>query len=812
MDMAKHDQTARAAGEPERHLPPERGCTERVRKLRQEVLTSPWEACIERARCYTDVYKTNPEQPTPVTRALAFRKTLLEMPIRIYPGELLVGHRTSRRVGAPLFPEVKPSWIEAELDFFSSRELQQFRVSEADKATLRSEILPFWRGKGARDRFSALLSPESASALEAGVFVVENEFLNGVGHCSPDHQMVVELGLTGIADRIEQQLAGLDLTSREGSEKRQFLRAASIACNGMIRFAARYGELAAEMARGETEPERRQELSEIAETCRRVSAGPPRSFREALQVIWFAHLGVMLEDGGVAHAFGRLDQILWPLLREDLGRGDLTREGGLELIECLFLKASETVDLMEGIATIGIGGNTSFLEITIGGVDRQGRDAANDLSFLFLDAVKEMKTIQPNCAVRLHSETSEGFRSRVAEVMAGGSVSLQVVNDEVIIPAYTAKNVTPEDARDYAIIGCVEPTPSGLTYASTDAFFVNTVLCLEMVLGGGKSLLLGRPGADTGDPRGFESFRDVMDAYRAQVAHFIRHLAVCFQAIGAAHRDLLPCPFQSAVIRDCIESGLDVKQGGARYNFTGGNAVGTAIVADSLMAIKKFVFDDKKISMDEMIEILNSDFEGREDTRLLFLNRAPKYGNDEDEVDAIARELIDIFSGELDRYPNPRGGSFSTSVYSVTTHVAMGSLTSATPDGRKRSTPLSVGISPAHGRDRKGPTLAMKSAAKFDYRQILNGSAFNLKFHPSAIRGAEGVLNFSNLIRTYFRLGGQQLQVDVVGAETLRAAQERPEEYQDLLVRVAGYSARFVDLNRAMQDEFIARTEQSEVG
>lgn len=789
-----------------------RGCTERVRTLRREVLTSPWEMCIERARCYTDVYQANPQQPIPETRAMAFRKTLEEMPIRIYSGELLVGHRTSRRVGAPLFPEVKPSWIEAELDLFSSRELQSFDVSEADKATLRSEILPYWRGRGARDRFGALLAPDSESALEAGVFVVENEFLNGVGHCSPDYQMVVELGLTGIAERIEQQLAGLDLTSSEGSEKRQFLRSASIAVSGMIRFAARYGELAAEMAREETEPERRAELSEIAEVCRRVSSQPPRSFREALQLVWFVHLGVMLDDGGVAHALGRLDQILWPLLREDLERGDLTREGALELIECLFLKASETVDLMEGIATIGIGGNTSFLEVTIGGVDRQGRDATNDLSFLFLDAVQEMKTIQPNCAARLHAETPEGFRSRVAEAMSGGSVSLQVVNDEVIIPAYTARNVPLEDARDYAIIGCVEPTPSGLTYASTDAFFVNTVLCLEMVLGGGKSLLLGRSGADTGDPRELESFRDVMEAYRAQVAHFIRHLAVCFQAIGQAHRELLPCPFQSAVIRDCIENGRDVKRGGARYNLTGGNAVGTAIVADSLMAIKKFVFDEKKISMDEMIEILKNDFEGREDTRLMFLHRAPKYGNDEDEVDAIARELIDIFSGELDRYPNPRGGSFSTSVYSVTTHVAMGSLTAATPDGRKRSTPLSVGISPGHGRDRKGPTLAMKSAAKFDYGQILNGSAFNLKFHPSAIRGAEGVQNFSNLIRTYFRLGGQQLQVDVVGAETLRDAQEHPEEYQDLLVRVAGYSARFVDLNRAMQDEFIARTELSEVG
>jgi formate C-acetyltransferase len=519
----------------------------------------------------------------------------------------------------------------------------------------------------------------------------------------------------------------------------------------------------------------------------------------------------MLDDGGVAHAFGRLDQILWPLLQEDMQRGDLTRGGALELIECLFLKASETVDLMEGIATIGIGGNTSFIEVTIGGVDRHGQDATNELSFLFLDAVEEMKTIQPNCAARLHPQTPEAFRRRAAEAMAGGSVSLQVVNDEVIIDAYEAKELSLEDARDYAIIGCVEPTPSGLTYASTDAFFFNTALCLEMVLGGGKSLMLGTEGADTGDPRGFETFGDLMEAYRAQVAHFIRQLAVCFQAIGQAHRELLPCPFQSAVIRDCIENGLDVKRGGARYNFTGGNAVGTAIVADSLMSIKKFVFDEKRISMDEMIEILRSDFEGREDTRLMFLNRAPKYGNDDDEVDEIARELIDIFSGELDKYPNPRGGSFSTSVYSVTTHVALGNLTSATPDGRKRSTPLSVGISPAHGRDRKGPTLAMKSAAKIDYRKVVNGSAFNLKFHPSALRGAGAMENFTNLARTYFRLGGQQLQVDVVDADTLRAAQECPEQYQDLLVRVAGYSARFVDLSAAMQEEFIARTEQSEI-
>ncbi|MBW1686453.1 MAG: formate C-acetyltransferase/glycerol dehydratase family glycyl radical enzyme [Deltaproteobacteria bacterium] len=801
----------RAARQQEQHLPSARGCTERVRKLRQEILTTPWEACIERARCYTEEYTRSAEQPIEVTRALAFRRTLEETQIQIYNGELLVGHRTSKRVGSPLFPEVKPAWIEAELDLFSSRELQRFQISEEDKSVLRSEILPFWRRRGARERFSALLPPEAEDAFGAGVFFLDHEFANGVGHCSPDHGMLVELGLNGIAREIEEHMAGLDLATPEGVKKRQFLRAAAIACDGMLRFAARYASLASEMAREESDPERRQELSKIAEICSRVPAEPPRSFWEALQAIWFVHLGVMLDDGGVAHALGRLDQILLPLLQKDMQQGELTREAALELIECLFLKTSETVNLLEGMATIGIGGNTTFIELTIGGLDRQGRDATNELSFLFLDAVEEMKTIQPNCAARLHPETPEQFRRRVAEVTAGGSVSLQVVNDEVIIDAYTRKNVAIEDARDYAIIGCVEPTPSGLTYASTDAFFFNTVLCLEMVLGGGKSLLLGTEGAATGDPRAFETFREFMEAYKAQVAHFIHHLAVCFQAIGQAHRELLPCPFQSAMIRDCVGKGLDVKQGGARYNFTGGNAIGTAIVADSLMAIKKFVFDEKRISMDEMIEILQNNFEGHEDTRLMFLNRAPKYGNDDDEVDEIARELVNIFSGELDEYSNPRGGSFSTSLYSVTAHVGMGALVSATPDGRKSQTPLSVGISPAHGRDRGGPTLAMKSAAKIDYRNVLNGSAFNLKFHPSALRGAEGVENFSNLMRTYFRLGGQQLQVDVVDADTLRAAQERPEEYQDLIVRVAGYSARFVDLNRAMQDEFIARTEQSEL-
>jgi len=802
---------AEAAEIEERHLPSARGCSARVGRLRQEVLTTPWEVCIERARCYTEVYASNADQPIEVTRALAFRKTLDETPIHIYPGELLVGHRTSKRVGSPLFPEVKPAWIEDELDLFSSRELQQFQVSEEDKAVLRSEILPFWRKRGARDRFAALVCPEAVMALGAGVFFLEHEFANGVGHCSPDYGMLLELGLAGIQREIERQLARLDLTTPEGTEKRQFLRAASIACDGVTRFAARYASLADEMAREERDPERRQELSKIAEICRRVPAEPPRSFWEALQAIWFVHLGVMLDDGGVAHALGRLDQILLPLLQRDLRGGDLSRDVALELIECLFTKASETVNLMEGLATIGIGGNTTFIELTIGGVDRDGRDATNELSFLFLDAVEEMKTIQPNCAARLHPGTPEEFRQRVAEVMGGGSVSLQVVNDEVIIDAYTRRNVAPEDAREYAIIGCVEPTPSGKSYASTDAFFFNTALCLEMVLGGGKSWILGTEGAETGDPTRFETFDELMQAYRAQIAHFVRHLVMCFQAIGQAHRELLPCPFQSSVIRDCIENGLDVKRGGARYNFTGGNAIGTAVVADSLMAIKHFVFDERKISMDEMIEILRNDFEGHEDTRLMFLNRAPKYGNDDDEVDQIAKELIDVFSGELDRYENPRGGAFSTSIYSVTSHVAMGNLVSATPDGRKGRTPLSVGISPAHGRDRRGPTLAMKSAAKIDYRNVVNGSAFNLKFHPSAFRGEEGIESFANLIRTYFRLGGQQLQVDVVDADTLRAAQERPEEYQDLIVRVAGYSARFVDLNRAMQDEFIARTEQSGV-
>jgi len=796
----------------ERPLPSPRGCTERVGKLRQEILGARWEACIERARWYTEVYKNHPEKPIEVVRALAFQKTLENTPIRIYDGELLVGHRTSKRVGSPLFPEAKPAWIEAELDQFSTRELQQFDVSEEDKRTLRSEILPFWRGRGGRDRFAALLPAEAEDALGTGVFFVDHEFSNGVGHCSPNYQMVVELGLGGIKRKIREQMGRLDLTTREGMRRRQFLRAADIACDGMIRFAARYADLAAAMARDEKDLERKADLSKIAEICTRVSAETPRTFWEALQAIWFVHVGVMLDDGGVAQAWGRLDQILLPFMQRDMKRGDLAREGALELIECLFLKASETVNLLEGAGTVAIGGNTTFIELTIGGVDRQGRDATNDLSFLFLDAVEEMKTIQPNCAARLNSAgTPEEFRRRVADVMAGGSVSLQVVNDDVIVDAYTRKGVSLEDARDYAIIGCVEPTPSGVTYASTDAFFFNTVLCLEMVLGGGKSMMLGTVGAETGDPREFRSFGEFMEAYKAQVAHFIRHLVTCFQAIGETHRRLLPYPFQSAVIGDCIEKGLDVKEAGARYNFTGGNAIGTAVVADSLMAIKKFVYDDKRISMGDMIEILQRNFEGHEDTRLMFLNRAPKYGNDNDEVDEIARELIDIFAGELEKYPNPRGGSFSTSLYSVTSHVPMGDMLSATPDGRKCLTPISVGISPAQGRDRGGPTQTMRSAAKVDYRKVANGSAFNLKFHPSALRGEEQKRNLSNLTRTYFRLGGQQLQVDVVAADTLRAAQERPEEYQDLIVRVAGYSARFVDLNRAMQDEFIARTEQSEV-
>ncbi len=801
-----------SAAREESHLPLARGCTDRIGMLRQEVLTTPWELCIQRARCYTDVCKTRTEEPIEVRRALAFRKTLEETPIQICDGELLVGHRTSKRVGSPLFPEVKPAWIEAELDFFSSREFQRFDVSEDDKAILRSEVLPYWQERGARERFSALISPDSEEALATAVFFVEHEFANGVGHCVPDCQMVVELGLNGIQTKIEEQLGGLDTTTPDGMKKSQFLRAASIACAAVSRFAMRYGELAREMYREERDARRREELLKIAEICSRVPGQPPRTFWEALQTVWFVHLGVTLDDGGVAQALGRLDQILLPFLVADLEQGLVSRQEALELVECLFLKTSETVNLLEAIATVGVGGNTSFTEITIGGVDRHGQDATNELSFLFLDAVEEMKTIQPNCAARLHSKTPAEFRRRVTDVMAGGSVSLQVVNDEVIVDAYAKKGVPLGDARDYAIIGCVEPTPAGLTYASTDAFFVNTALCLEMVLGGGKSLVLGTAGADTGNPRSFQTFGAVMDAYRAQIAHFIRHLAICFESIGQAHAELLPCPFQSAVISDCVERGLDVKQGGARYNFTGGNAIGTAIVADSLMAIKQFVFEEESISMDEMIEVLQNDFEGREDIRQMLLNRAPKYGNDNDEVDEIARELVDIFATELGNYPSPRHGSFSTSLYSVTAHVAMGGMISATPDGRKLSAPLSVGISPGQGRDRGGPTLAMKSAAKINYLNVANGSSFNLKFHPSAVRGEAQRESFSNLIRTYFRLGGQQLQVDVVDADTLLAAQEHPEQYQDLIVRVAGYSARFVDLDRTMQDEFIARTEQARLG
>lgn len=783
------------------------GPTPRVETIKERFIKITPGICVERAQLITESYRETEDQPIHIQRAKALEKILDGMTIFIQDDELVVGNQCTKPRSAPVYPEFSCKWLEAELDRLEKRTGDVFLISEEKKQILR-DLFPYWDGKTSNELATALMPEDAKNAQAAGVFTVGNYYFNGVGHVSVDYAKVLAKGLNGIIDEAETEMANLDITDPADLKKMHFLNAVIIANEAVIRFAGRFAAEAEKLAGGEKDAKRKGELKEIARICGKVPGNPAETFGEAIQSFWFIQLVLQIESNGHSISPMRFDQYMYPYLKMDTG---ISTAQAQELLDLLYIKFSEINKVRDEGSTKAFGGYPMFQNLIVGGVDREGMDATNELSYMCLQATANSMLYQPSISIRVHSGTPLELYRRAAEVSRLGLGMPAYYSDRVIIPALLSRGLTREDARDYGIIGCVEPQVGGKTEGWHDAAFFNMAKVLELALNNGVDPLTGTQlSAKTGDLESFKSFDDVMEAYRKQMEDFVKLLVISDNAVDIAHGERAPLPFLSSLVDDCIAKGKSLQEGGAHYNFTGPQGVGVANVADSLTAISKLVFDDMAITLVELKKALATNFEGvkMESLRQMLLNRAPKYGNDDEYADLLAHEGALIYCKEVEKYTNPRGGRFQPGLYPVSANVPLGTSVGATPDGRKSGTPLADGVSPVSGLDHSGPTAAVKSVARLDHAIASNGTLLNMKFHPNALKDERGIQNLVGVTETFFNGGGSHIQYNVVSRDTLLDAQKNPDKYQGMVVRVAGYSAFFTSLDKAIQDDIITRTEQ----
>ena len=797
--------------------------TGRTRQLRDTMLAVTPKLCSERARLYTESWKETEGQPTVIRRAKALEKILGGMSIFIRPGELIVGNQASDVRAAPVFPEFYMRFIREELDGkpcrFEERPGDPFRVSQEDEEILR-EVADWWEGKTMTDYKRQLLPEEAYKAcydVEAIEIYTWGEG-GGSGHFVADYPKVLNKGMYGIIREAEERAKHLKLWEPGVLEQKDFLEAVSIALRAAINFAQRYAVLAREMADKEADPKRQAELAKIAEHCEWVPGNPARTFWEAMQSLWFAHLIVQIESNGHSMGYGRFDQFMYPFYRKDIDQGRITPEEVVELLECLCIKTTEINKVRDWDATRVVMGYPMFQQLTVGGQTVDGKSATNDLSWLALEATANQKIIQPSLSVRWWNECPDDFLLKCCEVInihRGGQPAMY--SDEVIIPSQMGVGISLEDSYDYAIDGCVSITEPGKARREGPSAGYNMHKVLEVALFNGRDPRTGIqlcPNPGNKDLSTFESFDEVMAAVKHQLEYYDRQGAIALLCIERAYAELTPTPFASALMDDCIQRGKDIEWGGAHYNTLFLRGVGMSNVGNSLAAIKKLVFEDKKLTGAQIRHALETNFEdtsttptGTEIQQMLLA--VPKYGNDDDYVDLLVKEPTLHAMRDVRRYTSWTGGRGGFALLPVSQNVPFGEIIGATPDGRKAGVPTAEGCSPTRGTDVKGPTAAVKSVAKLDHVLADSGSLLNQKFNPAVLKDVSGLRKLAALIKTYFDLKGMHIQFNVVSAETLRDAQKHPEEYADLMVRVAGYSALFVSLDPAVQEDIIMRTEHS---
>jgi len=781
--------------------------SERVARLRQQSLDARPTISSERAELLTGFYQQNLGlMSVPVRRALAFQYLMEHKTICFNEGELIVGEKGPAPKAAPTYPELCCHSLE-DLDILNSREKISFAVSPQARQVYEETIIPFWRGKTMRELIFQEMTEEWKAAYEAGVFT---EFMEqrSPGHTVLDDK-IYRKGMLDFKQDIQQHLDSLDyLNDPDAYDKQEELKAMDICVDALIRFAERHAEKARELAQQEADPQRKKELERIAEICTHIPAHPPRDFWEALQYYWFVHLGVTTElNPWDSFCPGHLDQHLYPFYKKGLEEGTLTREQAEELLQCLWVKFNnQPAPPKVGVTAEESSTYTDFAQINLGGVKENGSDAVNEVTYLILDVIEEMRLLQPSSSIQVSKKSPDRFLKRAAKIIRTGFGQPSVFNTDVVVQEMVRVSKSVVDARCGGTSGCVETVAFGKENHNLTGY-LNMPKVLEITLNNGLDPQTSqRIGLETGDPTQFETFEELFGAYEKQLNYFVDIKIRGNNVVERLYANYIPAPFLSLLIDDCIANGKDYHDGGARYNTTYIQGVGVGTMTDALTAIKYHIFEEKTMTMEELLAVLQDDFEGHERVRQMLLNKTPKYGNDDDYVDEVMVAVFEAYFNAIDGRSNTKGGTYHISLFPTTVHVYFGSVIGATPDGRKAEMPLSEGISPVQGADRRGPTAVIKSVAKMDHVRT-GGTLLNQKFTPQLFKDDDGLDKLVQLIRTYFKLDGHHIQFNVVDAATLRAAQKNPEQYRDLIVRVAGYSDYFCDLGKVLQDEIIARTE-----
>ncbi len=797
-----------------------RNVTPRVESLYQNAIEAVPSVCIDRAKYFTQSYKQTEGEPVHVRRAKAIRNTLEQMQIYILDGELIVGNVACKPRASVICPEFMTNYLmtefENDIKTPENRPYDRHVLTPETKKYLQEEIFPYWENKTVEHYVTQELDEKTINASIPSLAKVgtippgsEIHLRHGAGHINANYERILNHGALSIIEE-----AGKYLEIEQDAEKRDFYEAVVIVYEAFIAFAKRYADLAMEKANETKDAQRKQELLEIARTCTKVPAQPAQTFREAVQSFWFTQIllfGIDQEDTAISP--GRMDQYMYPFYKADIENNTATKDEIQELLELLFIKFAHMSVLWDYATANYYAGFSLTQTIIVGGVDRSGKDATNELTYMLLEAEKQVPLFQPEFAARIHKGSPFEYLLKIAEVSRYGHGKPKIFIDETAIPALLRRGCTIEDARDYCIVGCVEPSPSGNMFGWTNACSFNLAKCMELAMTGGKCLLTNEQiGPVTQDPETFESMEQVIEAYKQQVCFFLKNTTNAISTFIKYHGKLAPNVFTSALIDGSLESGIDVTRGGAKYKAIGINGVASPDVGDSLAAIAYCVFDKHLLTMKEIVDAMKANFEGYEEVRKTLLYEAPKYGNDIDYVDDYTRIAGRIWCDEVENYVGPHGERYWPGQFTVSSNVPFGLVTGALPSGRHALEPLANGgISATNGSDMNGPTALIKSVSKIDHVKACNGTLLNMRFSPAVLKEKRDIVKFANFLRAYCLMGGYHVQFNVVSSKLLIKAQQTPEKYRNLLVRVAGYSAYFTELSKDVQDDLINRTVHDEV-
>lgn len=780
----------------------------RIERLLERYWECTPEVDIERAKIYTESYKKTEGEHVLLRRAKAFKEYCEQREIHIPKDQMIVGSAAKHPRGGVVDPIFHCGWLNTELDTISTRKQDPYKISEEDKKVLREEIFPYWKGKSVSEHWIRQIPPYVRElAVKTGIIDVEIKTQSAAGETAPYWEMLLEKGLGQIKSEAREAIAALDESDPEDFAKITFFQASLLTLEGMSSYMKRLGNLALEMTE-EAKGKRKKELEEIAQNCYNLAENKPAGFWQGLQFVYFILLGCLMEGNGPSYSPGRVDQYLYELYDRDITSGVLTVEKALELIETFYIKAAETTWFLSENAAMYFAGYQPFHSLITGGIDKRGKDATNELSYLFLTAKMDIRLHGPSVCARVHQQSPEDFILHVAKLARLGTGFPAIYNDEAAIKMMLLSGGTMEEARNYQLVGCVEPFITGKMAKWSDGGHYNFASAMEFVLTNGRSMLNDNRllGLQTGNPEEM-TFEEVKQAVKEQLKYMIRAISICANVNEKVCAELTPYPFVSTLLDGTYRTGKDLTAGGVKYTI-GPALIGTGIadLVNSLSAIKKHVYDDKSVTMHELIEAIEHNFEGYEDLRLMLQNTTPMYGNDIEEVDQMAGEMTDFAYDVISKCKSWRGPHFISGLYPVSSHVPHGLVVGALPYGRLAGKALADGCSPDGGTDHDGPTAVLKSVSKINHEVHTSGTLLNMRLDPASVEGDLGLRRISQIIHTFVDLNIYHIQFNVVNSEVLRCAQKNPEEYKSLIVRVAGYSAYFTELCKEMQDDIIHRT------